>query len=188
MALNTELSSMRTIGLVVVAILVLAAVFLVLTRPSAEQREQGAAAARGLRNAVLSREIFKEAGSKPGVRAVVYDWQLGGGTASLVAFEDGSTSLYLIPGGGFIGAGAHENVRRAAAAFRDEAAKALGQFHAVTEYPLPANGYSTFYIVTDSSTLSSGPVRTTDLSSQSHPFAALSRLGQEVITEVRRSR
>jgi hypothetical protein len=178
---------MRTIGLVVVAILVLAGAFLVLTRPSAEQREQAAAAARGLRNAVLSREIFKEAGNKPGIRAIVYDWQLGAGTASLVTFDDGSTSLYLIPGGGFIGAGAHENVRRAAAAFRDEAAKARGQFHAVTEYPLPAKGYSTFYIITDSSTLSSGALRTSDLSSQGHPFAALSRLGQEVISEVRKS-
>ena len=178
---------MRTISLVVVAILVLAAALLVLRRPSAEQREQAAAAARGLRNAVLSREIFKEAGSKPGIRAVVYDWQLGAGTASLVTFDDGSTSLYLIPGGGFIGAGAHENVRRAAAAFRDEAAKERGQFHAVTEYPLPAKGYSTFYIITDSSTLSSGALRTSDLSSQSHPFAALSRLGQEVISEVRKS-
>jgi hypothetical protein len=105
-----------------------------------------------------------------------------------VAFEDGSTSLYLIPGGGFIGAGAHENVRRAATTFRDEAAKTLGQFHAVTEYPLPAKGYSAFYVVTDSSTLSSGAVRTSDLSLQSHPFATLGRLGQQVITEVRRSR
>jgi hypothetical protein len=179
---------MRTIGLVLVAILALAAAFLFLTRPSAEQREQAAAAARGLRNAVLSRGFVRATGSKPGVRAVVYDWHFGAGTASLVAFDDGSTSLYLIPGGGFIGAGAHENVRRAAAAFRDEAAKALGQFHAVTEYPLPASGYSTFYVITDSSTLSSGAVRTSDLDSQSHPFAALGRLGQEVVTEVRRSR
>ena len=179
---------MRIIGLVVVAILILAAAFLALTRPSAEEREQGAAAARGLRNAVLSRELFQMAGSKAGIRAVVYDWYIAGGTASLVAFEDGSTSLYLIPGGGFIGAGGHENVRRAATTFRDEAAKVLGQFHAVTEYPLPAKGYSAFYVVTDSSTLSSGAVRTSDLSSQSHPFATLGRLGQQVITEVRRSR
>jgi hypothetical protein len=163
---------MRTIGLLLIVVLVLAAGFLVLRRPSAEQREQAAAAARGLR---------------PGIRAVVYDWQIGAGTASLVTFDDGSTSVYLIPGGGFIGAGAHENVRRAAAAFRSEAAKALGQFHAITEYPLPAKGYSAFYIVTDSSTLSSGPVRTSDLDSQDHPFAALARLGQEVFTEVRKS-
>ena len=179
---------MRTIGLVLVAILALAAAFLFLTRPSAEEREQGAVAARGLRNAVLSREFVRATGARPGVRAVVYDWQIGPGTASLVAFDDGSTSVYLIPGGGFIGAGAHENVRRAAAAFRDEAAKAFGQFHAVTEYPLPVKGYSTFYIVTDSSTLSSGPVRTSDLDAQGHPFAALGRLGQEVFAEVRKSR
>ena len=78
-------------------------------------------------------------------------------------------------------------MRRAANAFRSEAASALGQFHAVTEYPLPAKGYSTFYIVTDSSTLSSGPVRTSDLDSQTHPFASLARRGQEVFTEVRKS-
>jgi len=179
---------MRIVGLVVAAILVLAAGLFVWKRPSAEQREQGAAAARGLRNAVLSRELLKMAGSKPGIRAVVYDWHFGAGTASLVAFDDGSTSLYLIPGGGFIGAGAHENVRRAAEAFRNEAAKVVGQFHVVTEYPLPASGYSAFYVVTDSSTLGSGALRTTDLNVQSHPLAVLDRLGQEVIAEVRKSR
>ena len=179
---------MRIIGLVVVAILVLAAGLFVWKRPSAEQREQAAAAARGLRNAVLSRELLKMAGSKPGIRAVVYDWHFGAGTASLVAFDDGSTSLYLIPGGGFIGAGVHENVRRAAEAFRNEAAKVVGQFHVVTEYPLPASGYSAFYVVTDSSTLSSGELRTSDLNVQGHPLAALDRLGQEVIAEVRKSR
>ncbi len=178
---------MRILGFVVVAILVLAAGFLILMRPSAEEREQATAAARGLRNAVLTREFVGETGSRPGVRAVVYDWQWGGGTASLVAFDDGSTSLYMIPGGGIIGAGGHESVRRAAAAFRDEGAKMLGQFHAVTEYPLPAKGYSTFYIVTDSLTLSSGALRESDLNSPSHPLATLGRLGQKVITEVRRA-
>jgi len=178
---------MRIIGLVVLAaILVLAAGFLFM-RPSAEKREQATAAARGLRNAVLTREFLREAGSKHGVRAVVYDWQWGGGTASLVAFDDGSTSLYMIPGGGIIGAGGHESVRLAAAAFRDEGAKMLGQFHAVADYPLPAKGYSTFYIVTDSLTLSSGALRESDLNSPSHPLATLGRLGQKVITEVRRA-
>ena len=178
---------MRIILLVVVAIIVVVAGFLVLRRPSAEQREQAAAAARGLRNAILSREFVRATGAKAGIRAVVYDWQIGAGTASLVAFDDGSTSIYLIPGGGFIGAGAHDNVRRAAAHFRSEAAKSLGHFQAVTEYPLPAKGYSTFYIVTDSSTLSSGPVPTSDLDSEGHPLATLARLGQKVFTEVRKS-
>jgi hypothetical protein len=140
-----------------------------------------------MRDAVLSRAILKSAGTKPGIRAVVYDWEVGGGTASLVAFDDGTTSLYLIPGGGIIGAGSHDSVRRAATAFRSEAEKGLGLFHAVTEYPLPAGGYSTFYVVTDSATLSSGPVRSSELRSERHPFAALARLGQDVIATVRKS-
>jgi hypothetical protein len=61
---------------VAVASIIVVTAFLFLTRPDTEQREQAAAAARQLRHAVLSREIFKEAGSKAGVRAVVYDWQL----------------------------------------------------------------------------------------------------------------
>src|SRR2546430_10376917 len=45
---------------------------------------------------------------KPGTpRCVLMDWNVGGSVATLVAFDDGTVSLYLSSGGGIIGAGAH---------------------------------------------------------------------------------
>lgn len=92
-----------------------------------------------LRDAVLSRELFKKLPPlAPGtIRAVVYDWDVNGGVATLVTFDDGTTSIYLSTGGGIIGAGKHETVRRAAAAFRNEAARVRGNFTAATTFPLP---------------------------------------------------
>lgn len=178
---------MKTFGIVLVVLLVLVIAFFWLTRPSPEQRQQAADAAAGLRNAVLSRELLKESKPTGGIRVVVYDWRVGGGTATLVAFDDGTTSLYLNPGGGIIGAGAHEPVRRAAEAFRGEAARVSKSFTPVSDYPLPAGGQSIFYIVTDSATLSSGSITSSELTSGNHPLGQLDKLAQDVITQIRKS-
>jgi hypothetical protein len=45
------------------------------------------------------------------------DWSMDNGTATLVAYDDGTTSLYTSTGGGVIGAGSHGEVRDAAEAF-----------------------------------------------------------------------
>jgi hypothetical protein len=42
-----------------------------------------------------------------------------GGSYTVVAFADGSASIYLSTGGGHIGGVAHENVRKAAKALVD---------------------------------------------------------------------
>lgn len=49
----------------------------------------------------------------PDVLGAVIDVPREGGTASVVAFADGTTSMYTSTGGGIIGAGAHEAVARA---------------------------------------------------------------------------
>ena len=142
-----------------------------------------------LRNAVLSRELFKDvAPESPGnIRAVVYDWHVGNGVASLVAFADGTTSIYLSSGGGVVGAGAHESVQRAAAAFRDEAARVHGHFVSATAFPLPDPGRSRFYVITHNATLQSGAFTDVELRADGHPLHALARQAQQVIAAVRQA-
>jgi hypothetical protein len=185
-----RVGGLMRLAAIIVALLIGAIILVaVLTRPSAAEREQAAQGAATLRQKVLSREFLADTpGSIPGtsIRAVVFDWQLGNGTATLVAFDDGTTSLYFSSGGGVLGAGAHDAVKRAAAAFREEASKVQGRFTGVTEFPLPAGGTSVFYLVTDSATFTSGPIPSADLQRQEHPLGELARRAQDVITEVRK--
>jgi hypothetical protein len=158
-------------------------------RPSSEERKELANASALLRQKVLSREFLKGApsGKAGAVRCVVMDWNIGSGVATLVAFDDGTTSIYLSSGGGVIGAGAHESVARVAGLFRQEAAKVMGRFTPAAEYPLPGREMTVFYVVTDSATLSSGPIANPDLRRDDHPLSALGRMAQDVITQVRKA-
>src|SRR5687768_16870875 len=119
-----------------------------------------------LREKLLSREMIRDIPGDPdgdGIRAVVFDWGIGDGAATLVAFDDGTTSLYFSGGGGVIGAGAHDAVKRATVAFREEAARVRSQLGPSNAFPLPVGETSVFYIVTDSATLTSGPIPNADL-------------------------
>lgn len=150
-----------------------------------------------LRRLVLTREFLESASAQgdattPGgaARAVVMDWGLDGGTATLVAYDDDTTSLYLSSGGGVIGAGAHETVRLAARAFRDAAHAARPAFAPVATddaFQLPPANNATFYLVTNDATLRAGPIATSLLAAGAHPLAALGARAQQVITAVRES-
>jgi hypothetical protein len=143
-----------------------------------------------LRLVVLRREFLTGVAPAPGgePRAVVMDWGLGNGAASVVAYDDGTTSLYLSSGGGVIGAGAHEAVRRAARTFQAEAAAARGEFSVIAAddpLTLPGDGTATFYLVTDSATLRAGPVETRLLAAGTHVLARVGERAQDVITAIR---
>ena len=154
-------------------------------------RDQAAHASAVLRENILTRQFIAQfPPGKPGApRCVLMDWNVGGSVATLVAFDDGTVSLYLSSGGGIIGAGAHANVARAAAPFREQAQAILSKLSRATTFPLPAgNNNVVFYVVTDSTTLSSGEIDV-GLSGlpASHPFAGLLNSAQALITEVRRA-
>src|SRR2546428_1478593 len=153
-----------------------------------EARGKGGAAAAALREKVLTRQFLLRAppAAPDRVRCAVMDWRVGSGAATLVAFDDGSTSLYLIPRGGIIGAGAHENVPQAATAFRQEAASLLDRCSPVETFPLPPPKRVVVYLVTSAATLSSGELETRVVRRATHPYAALERKAQAVITAIRR--
>ncbi len=160
-------------------------------RSRGRAREEAAHASAVLRENILTRQFIAQfPPGKPGTpRCVLMDWNVGGSVATLVAFDDGTVSLYLSSGGGIIGAGAHANVARAAGPFREQARAILSKLSPATTFPLPAgNNNVVFYVVTDSMTLSSGEIDV-GLSGlpASHPFAGLLNSAQALITEVRRA-
>src|SRR5687767_15026125 len=149
-----------------------------------------AAGSEALREKLLSRELLRDIPGDPdgdGIRAVVFDWGMDNGSATLVAFDDGTTSLYFSGGGGIIGAGAHDAVRGAAASFREEALRVKPQFTPADAFPLPTGERSVFYVVTDSATLTSGPIPNSDLERGRPPFGELATRAQQVITEIRKA-
>ena len=107
-----------------------------------------------------------------------------GGTATLLALGDGTSSLYLSTGGGVIGGHAHQNVREANAEFVGAANGHYQHLNPTDSFPLPEEGQTMFYVLTDSGVLSgSGPEE--ELGFGRHPLSPLFYEGHRVITQLR---
>ena len=70
------------------------------------------------------------------------------GSFSLVTLADGTTSLYFSTGGGTIGAGEHESVRKAVGNYLSGAQYFYKNASKVEEYPRPFQGEVIFYFFT----------------------------------------
>jgi len=143
-----------------------------------------------LRLAILRREfVDADAPGQPDdIHCVLMDWNLGDDSvATLVAFEDGTTSLYLSTGGGIIGAGDHANVREVAPAFRAAATGSREHFRSTQDFTPPPNKSSRFFLVTRTGTLATPIIANTDLQGDAHPLAPLATRAQVLIAEIRRS-
>jgi hypothetical protein len=120
----------------------------------------------------------------PRVWAVLMEMGSDTGTASLVAVADGTTSLYLSTGGGVIGAGEHQAVRRASEAFLEAAEAHLDRLQAISEAPLPKTGAIRFHARTFDS-LQSAEVEEGDLVAGRSELTPLFHAGHEVLTQLR---
>lgn len=173
------------LGAVAVALAILAWRFW----PAARIQSGSASTEPELRGMVLRRDILASlAPSTDGrPRAVVMDWSMDSGAATLVAFDDGTTSLYTSTGGGVIGAGSHDAVRDAAGQFRAEAERMLTEFTVVPAndpFSLPPANAVSFYVITDSATLRAGPIEVSRLIAGDHPLAALGNMAQLSIAAI----
>lgn len=117
---------------------------------------------------------------------VIMDLRVDDITVSVVSFADGTASVYLSSGGGFIGGHQHEAIRAVAKTFVDAASAALPVMRPSTAHPLPAQGYVTFYARTASITLAAEANEKHLQTAPSGPLAALFAAGHGVITEYRR--
>lgn len=108
-----------------------------------------------------------------------------GGAYSLVVLADGTTSIYFSTGGGVIGAGQHEQVRKASMNLLAVANRYLSSAKTVTSHPLPGAGQVTFYFLSYEGVLSySAPEES--LGQGEHKLSKLFIAGHQVISEIRK--
>jgi hypothetical protein len=103
---------------------------------------------------------------------------------TLLTVADGTVSLYFSNGGGIIGLGQHEGPRQACLSFLSFAAQFLPQLRSTREFPLPQDGYTTFYFLTVNGVLMFS-ARENDLGNNRLPLSPLFHKAQEVITQAR---
>jgi len=117
--------------------------------------------------------------------AVLMDWGVNNGTATVVAVADGTVSIYLSGGGGSLGGGqGHAAIREAGQKFLNLAKESLPRMQKTTEYPLPGRGQVYFYVRTTEGVFTARTSQE-ELNSRSHPFRYLGDAAQEIITQYR---
>jgi len=196
---NMSAKMMNHIGWVFLALLALIVWFSLRTRqnrnssklsPSAGRERSGASVYLGLRDLALQGTLPKNvqdaAVAKPGEPfAVLMDWGIARGTATVAAYSDGTASVYLSSGGGFLGGGqAHESIRSAAIKTVGIAGELKGLMHPTTMYPLPQPEHVTFYVRTSAGVLTA-TVLEGELRSHRSPLYKLGDSAQTIITEYR---
>jgi hypothetical protein len=143
----------------------------------------------GLRNLMLegSRAKFGiPAASKPAEPyGVLMDWGIEAGSATIVAIADGTASVYLSSGGGFLGGGqSHESIRAAAKKTVELASEVQPLMQLTTTYPLPQRGQVTFYVLTDAGVFTAS-ASDDDMRTHRSPLYKLGDSAQSIITEYR---
>jgi hypothetical protein len=103
---------------------------------------------------------------------------------TLASFATGDASLYFQKGGGMVGGGRHDNVRKAAKDLVAQVQAALPLMTPTTAYPLPGPDQIRFYALTPRGALTAEADRKS-LSENPGPLSALYLAGQEVVAQMR---
>jgi hypothetical protein len=120
-----------------------------------------------------------------GVHVVLMDWHADKATVTVVASADGSASLYLSSGGGYIGGSERAPSIRQAALHAVALATSLRfHFERTEASPLPSLGDVTFYINTGAG-VSCAVAAEARLRAGADPLAGLSGAMQKIVTEYR---
>ena len=122
--------------------------------------------------------------SLPNVCTGIMELGFEGGAATMVAVADGTASLYFSNGGGIIGAGRHETVRRAAERFLASAERSLGAMAPAMDRGSPAPGHARFFVRTYVG-LMSAEVEGELLAGGGHPLSALFFQGNDLVSAIR---
>lgn len=144
----------------------------------------------GLRNMAFSATPEQLGLSLPTDKTVVYglimDWEMGGATASTVAYQTGDASLYLSSGGGVIGGGQHQNVNSAAKQFVTLAQTFLDKTTKTETTPLPSTDEVKFYLLTNKGVYE-GQEQMKNFENNSSTWLKLFEEGNIVLTELRKT-
>lgn len=118
------------------------------------------------------------------VFAVVMETGFDKGSFTLAAIADGSTSLYYSNGGGIIGGGEHENVRKASGYFISGGNHFYEKAKKTTSFPKPMSGQVIFYFITREG-VSSYQAMENDLGNEKDELSELFFAAHNVISELR---
>ena len=133
-------------------------------------------------------ELGLDAASHPSpIWGLVMEQSHTHGVSTLVAFADGTTSLYFSSGGGIIGAGEHPRVREASTEWLAIAVEHLALFELTTDTTAPSPGRVVLYARTFPG-LRRLEASEAELAGRRHPAAPLFRAGHAVITAIRELR
>jgi hypothetical protein len=117
--------------------------------------------------------------------AVLMDWPVTRAIATTVAVADGTASIYFSSGGGMLGGGqGHKAIRDAAFHALRVAAELGPQMQPTTEYPLPSEGFCSFYGVTDDRVLTAS-ASVEELRTHRHALSQLGDAMQMIIAQYR---
>ncbi|MFP5228842.1 MAG: hypothetical protein ACLGXA_14580 [Acidobacteriota bacterium] len=123
--------------------------------------------------------------ARDSVHVVLMDWHVDKGTVTVVAAADGSASLYLSTGGGYMGGSERTPAIREAALHAVALATSLRMhFEHTDTSPLPSLGDVTFYITTLSG-VSRAVAAEARLRAGADPLAGLGGAMQRILTEYR---
>tara|TARA_R110002049_G_scaffold226185_2_gene398183 strand:+ start:12697 stop:13275 length:579 start_codon:yes stop_codon:yes gene_type:complete len=118
------------------------------------------------------------------VYGLITEMNMNPATASVISFLTGDTSLYLSSGGGFIGAGQHEEVRKIVVNKVNEFQKYLSKVNKIDEPILPDEGTVNFNFLTKNG-IYSVTENMADLESGKSEFSELFTEVNEIITQIR---
>ncbi|MGV6831656.1 MAG: hypothetical protein ACWA5P_08865 [bacterium] len=118
------------------------------------------------------------------VYGIVSDLDMGGGTATVVTYLTGDASIYLSSGGGFIGAGQHESVKKVTKEFVENGHLISFKGNQFENPDLPTSGNANFYFLSNM-----GQTRITEsiskMESGESEFSNLFAELNNVMTEIR---
>jgi hypothetical protein len=119
------------------------------------------------------------------VHSVLMDWAVANGTATVLAAVDGTASVYLSSGGGYLGGGQkYPAIREAALQAVHLATKLFWEFAPTEKTDLPLGGNVFFYLTTNKD-LRIAMANEETLKAGSDPLSALGAAMQQIITEYR---
>jgi hypothetical protein len=142
----------------------------------------------GLRQQVLNLtpdQLGEELAEEP-ILALVMETGYPEAVATLVGVADGTTSLYFSNGGGFIGAGTHENVAVANRRWHELGRSVVPRLEVIADPPLPDEGMTQFVAVTPEA-LRGAAAPEEELGEGRHELSPFFYAGQDVITQIRLS-
>lgn len=137
-----------------------------------------------LRSRALAHRSEQTAENKGAVLAVLMETGYPKAVATLVSIDDGAVSIYFSNGGGIIGAGEHEPVRKSSQQFLELAQRFVAKATLVDSFPLPEPTRVRFYLVTSAGTYTIDALED-DLGYDRHEFSPLFHQGHELIGAVR---